>query len=442
MDISSIIPTIAAQLPHGHIPVYGDTPEARVFWMSLFVKGLKMNGRTARGLPYALMGDPGTAKTSIVGQLCRVAGIELHTIISSLRTPSDFLGLPVPDSVPRSDANARLLNVGENYLTCVKYAPAADFMRAATAKRSLVFFDEANCVQEDVMAAELRVVLERTVGELHLGENTRIALALNDPRDTSGATEFSLAMSNRIATIKWPVAGVSSWFAFMTGAQEAPTTHVVQVGANSVNVLDAEVQEGLVDYLWSRAYASALGAVSAFLNRNTPAFHRKPASPAEAVNGWASGRSWTFFTHALAGCLLYGFAPSSAEFRIALSGVVGEGGFREFLTYSSSLDLPSPVDVLEGRVVFTHNPARLDRSSAIISSCTALVLSTPGNQVWLDKLWEIIDAFTANQSTPDLVVESVRLLNAANRFGAHGATMRTMSKLGQISQATGIKIVE
>src|SRR5581483_3318754 len=80
------------QTSFSRLHAHGANSKQRILWMALFAQGL--NGR--RGLPYVLVGEPGSAKTSNVRQLAQEANLAFEGVLGSLRSPIDFLGVPVP----------------------------------------------------------------------------------------------------------------------------------------------------------------------------------------------------------------------------------------------------------------------------------------------------------------------------------------------------------
>ena len=120
-------------------------------------------------VPMLLWGAPGVGKTTVVRQLAENSQLPCELVIASIREPADFSGLPVVGADGRS----------------VHLAPPAWATRLAEAGRGLLFLDEISTAPPAVQAALMRVVLERTVGELQLPEVTDHRRFLRERRSES-----------------------------------------------------------------------------------------------------------------------------------------------------------------------------------------------------------------------------------------------------------------
>src|SRR3954471_24972085 len=112
----------------------------------------------AARVPVLLSGAPGTGKTSVVRAMAAAAGWPCETVIASIREPADFAGLPI---VAGADGGAHRRG---------GFAPPRWAVALAEAGSGVAFFDEISTAPPAVQAALLRVVLERTVGDLVLPE--------------------------------------------------------------------------------------------------------------------------------------------------------------------------------------------------------------------------------------------------------------------------------
>src|SRR3954467_1353876 len=145
--------------------------------------GLALSAR----VPVLLWGAPGTGKTSVIRALAGAAGWPCETVIASIREPSDFAGLPIV-----RDGGVDL-------------APPRWAVRLAASGRGVVFFDEVSTAPPAVQAALLRVVLERTVGDLQLPDGVSVVAAANPPEQASDGWDLSAPLANRFCHLDWPL---------------------------------------------------------------------------------------------------------------------------------------------------------------------------------------------------------------------------------------------
>jgi MoxR-like ATPase len=130
--------------------------------------------------------------------MARAAELPCETVISSIREPSDFAGLPV---VTRPADGA----AGHADGARVDFAPPRWATRLAGADRGVLFFDEVSTAPPAVQAALLRVVLERTVGDLTLPEGVAVVAAANPPEQAADGWDLSAPLANRFCHLGWPV---------------------------------------------------------------------------------------------------------------------------------------------------------------------------------------------------------------------------------------------
>ncbi|GAA3475324.1 MoxR family ATPase [Nonomuraea roseola] len=334
-------------------------------------------------LPVILWGAPGTGKTSSVLALGASLGLPVEVVVGSIREPSDFAGLPV-------------IREGGTWLAPPRWAE-----RLARAGRGILFLDELTTAPPAVQAAMLRVVLERTVGDLALPGEVRIVAAANPPEQAADGWELSAPLANRLIHLDWRVSAVSVAEGF-TGGFAVP-----EVGA------------------WPAPSLAAVGRakalVGAFLRVRPELVLAVPEGPARA---WPSPRTWELAATAVA-CA---HGEVAAEL---VRGAVGDAAGFELLSWLRDLDLPDPETLLSDPGA--PLPERLDRVHAVLGSVVAYVAADGGAETW-QRAWPLIARVA--RRTPDVAAGAARSLAAARPYGAQLPS--AMLELAPILRAAGL----
>jgi len=349
------------------LKAHGHTDLEKLIWMGLFVPG--PNGR--RGLPFVLVGDPGTRKTSLVKKLSKLAGLHFEGIIGSIREPTDFLGMPFFKKIILTPQTQHLSPDGDPDITVTGYAPAGFAVNAAMHRRAVIMLDEVSTCPPTVQAALLRLVLEGVCGEFELPPDVRFLLAMNETEDAAGGWNISNALANRLGWLRMEEPSVQLFSSYLMAGGGC------RVAGKLVNdvkpVIDAKKEEAEVDARWAEAWATASGVMTGFLSAKSDALHRKPKKMTRDTRAWPSSRSHDFATCVLAGGEVYDLPARVVE--MGVSAFIGAGTSGELHTWRRTADIPKAADFLDGKASFTHNPARFDRTSALIASCTSLVVN-------------------------------------------------------------------
>jgi len=405
----------------------GRTAQEKILWMSWFTPGVHQD---RRGLPYVLVGYPGTAKTSIVGQLARLGGLHFEGVVSSLRAPTDFIGLPVPKRIALTEATQFLSPEGDAEALLMEYAPAAFAVRAAAAKRSVLLLDEVNTTPPAVQAALLRLLFEGVCGELKLPQGVRMALAMNHSQDAAGGWDIAAPLANRIGWLDWAPPSATAFAEFL-----------VTRGTPSGPPVNAKAEEAAVDAAWGPAWAGAAGQVAGFINRRPELLHKMPKSGSkEQSEAWPSHRTWDLAAHALAGSSIYGLDQMTTM--QAAAAFIGTDAYKEFYAWVKAADLPDPEKLLDGQVKFTHAPARLDRTAAVLASCSALLAdeNLPKRKPRAEAMWSMLYELSdqvVSIALPSLVAmtRSKQLLTGSNM------AFKTLAKFEPVMNAAGLSAV-
>lgn len=404
----------------------GANEQQRVIWMALFTPGIE--GR--RGLPYIVVGPPGSAKTSILRQLAKAGGLPSLSMLGSIRSPVDFLGVPfkyvAKTEMTDEDFNTRTVEVPYTH-----YAPPKWALDLANSGRALAIYDEFNTCSMAVQNSMLRVMFEGVVGEFPLPPGVRQLGAMNPIDQATGGRELSMPLQNRLGILDWPAPTADEF------ARHHLSGGSIGHGLDKENSLvtkpiDPVVEEQSVNAAWGTVWPLALGEMCGFLKRRPEFMNKPPVAPGQA---WPSSRSLELAMRALAGSYAYGL--SASEQMLAVAAYIGPSTYNEFIRWRKDADLPDPAELLDGSAHFEHSAARLDRTAAVLTSCTALVTpsSATKRDARVEAFWKLLRDLP--DACLDLSLPSVTSLCQAKL--ARGATAyKVMSRLEPVMSAAGI----
>jgi MoxR-like ATPase len=324
----------------------------------------------AARIPTLLWGGPGTGKSSMVRALCERADVPCEIVIASIREPSDFAGLPVVDAMSGT----------------VRFAPPRWAERLAVAGRGLLFLDEITTAPPAVQAALLRVVLERTVGDLVLPPDVVVVAAGNPIDQAADGWDLAAPLANRFCHLDWEVDG-RTWAAGVLGG--FPTTVVPQL--DPVELAEAAL--------------AARALVGAFVTARPALLLAVPRQEDAAGRAWPSPRTWELAATAIAAarCARAGDEVEA----ILVAGCVGPAAALELTGWRADLSLPDPEAILADPMAF-RLPERVDRAHAALSALTAAVLARNTPERWA-AAWTALGA-AARDGAPDIAVATVRAL--------------------------------
>jgi MoxR-like ATPase len=355
----------------------------KVAW---FTPGL--NGRW--GLPLLFWGPPGVGKTRRIEEAARRCGLVCNTMLGSIRRPEDFGGFPIP-----------VLKGKSTYMEFAPPAWAAD-VEVEGGGRGVVLTDELTTVEPQTQKALLRMVLDGFLGDHELSKMIRFTAAANSVMDAVGGYDLGGPLANRFGHLDFDKPDAREWCDWLIGVN-GTSEH------EDDDVLDPTVEEARVLNAWPAAFAKAKGIVGAFIKSFEQHLHDQPEAGSEARGrAWPSPRTWEMATRALAGCFVH--RADEAVRDDLITAFVGAGACAQLVTFIVDVALPDPEMLLDGRIAWTHEPHRLDRTDAVMAACAALVRSDrcERREARVEALWGIIDRIVTDASVYDLVVTAAR----------------------------------
>lgn len=365
------------------------------------------------GLPLLLWGPPGVAKTAMVRQLAKAYGLHCEHLTPGERGEGAFGVTPVP--------------VENGHGTVLEYPPP-EWVRALITddeeEAGIVFLDEINTAPPALQPALLGAVQERRIGGHKFGPRVRVLGAANPIGHAAGGWDLAAPVANRLGHVDWPCPDADVWGTWLLAGQE------------DLAPIDAAQEETRVRYAWPNAFAKACGLAAAFVRRRPELLHRMPSDgdPGQS-RAWPSPRTWEYAARARAAAEIHGLnAIDADEF---VTAFLGTGAAGEWATWIEQADLPEPSKVLDGETKWAHDPQRLDRTEAVLSSCAALVAPSEAfkRKDRSDKLWEILGDVMADAK--DICVPAMRSLIQAGL--QRGKTARpVLAKMHSVVDAAGL----
>lgn len=362
------------------------------------------------GVPLLLWGAPGTVKTGSIRALGQRFGLHVERLAPGARGEGAFGVTPIP--------------VTTEHGTVLTYPPA-DYA-SKLANGGILFIDELNTLPPALQPAGLDAVQEKTIGSMRFGHRVRVLGAANPIGQAAAGWDIAASQANRLGHIDWSSPETDEWAAYMLAG-----------GAFDEKVQDAEKEEKRVMARWGEEYAKSVGLITAFLRRRPELLHKMPndGDPAQS-RAWPSPRTWEYTTRARAAGIIQNLSPTSLdEFTGAF---IGNGANGELSTFIEEADLPDPAAVLDGKEHFTHEPARLDRTVAVLSACAALV-TPPKSEKRKERtanLWQLLGAVA--EDAKDIVIPPMTALVTAGLSAGTGPHRAIMAKVHGVVTASGV----
>ena len=334
------------------------------------------------GLPLIYWGPVGVGKSSVIESLAEACGLSFSCTIGSISEPSDIAGLMMPSPDGRS----------------VRALAAPWVARVNAAGRAVQLFDEATSCSPTVQAALMQVFLTGAAGDVEAVPGVRFMAAANPVAIAANGNDLAMPLANRMGHLDFPAPDATAWADWLAGSER------------EIDPLVPESLEARAEEEWGAAFARARGLVGAFIRRRPGLLAQQPdANDPAASLAFPTPRTWEFATRAYAGATIHGL--SVAERAAYIAAFVGEGACGELLRFEAVADLPDPVEVLDGRVVFAANPDRIDRTFAMLEMLATYLASTKGQDEPLRRkraavYYQIVEGIVDRD--PDVVIPSLR----------------------------------
>ena len=385
---------------------------------------------TQWGIVANFIGDSGAGKSAGVNTISNYVGLPCYPIYSATKTPEHIGGFPA--------------NTAEGFmLRCA----LPQVLYAMDAQRAVIFLDEISTAPEQVQAALLSFVNERTVGEYTLPVGVRIVMAMNPPDVAANGTDLCIPMANRIAH-----------FPFTPWTLDQFEDY--KLGRYRPSVLNMEDGEAIVRKNWNTHYSHVVTTTFDFLRADNgeiivgkdsdghPIKRSKlddqpePSDP-RASGPWPSRRVWDWAMNGVTAIRCLDFEPSLETDLVA--ALVGEGIAAEWATYIKKRDLPQPYDVLtKGLKV----PKRMDVARATLSACAAYVAGLKEEDqkaAMAIACWKLLGDAIKNSGYSDISIKPVEQLIHAGLDVSHSneqvqdASEEVCSVLHESGQLDNIK---
>jgi hypothetical protein len=331
------------------------------------------------GIPSLLWGNPGGGKSSLMKKLG--AHLQRHTeiVISSVREPTDFAGLPV---------------IAEDGVQL--HAPA--WARRLAGQKGLLFLDEIDQARPATQGALMRVVLDREVGELALGEDVAVVAAANGANGTA-TQDMGKALPNRFAHFQWKVKA-SEWIEAKRAGFPLPAISLPGEG-------------------WRSGIGFYDGLVAGFLRAHPAAIDGTPTDDSGDVTAFPTARTWDWLTRALAAARSAGFKFNSEVAYLLAQAIIGPATAMQFLAFARELDLPD-VEASLAQPDKVQIPERGDRAMIFLEGIVDAALDK--HEKSRDRYiaaWTILSRAADDAGKPDVALPAASRL-ARLRRPEHG----------------------
>ncbi len=287
-------------------------------------------------------------------------------------------------------------NCYQRKVVSIEKLPGTQMVYDITVENDHCFFADKilvhNCTPPAVQAPLLRVVQELVVGELELPPSmVAVIAAANPPEMAAGGWDLSPPLANRFSHIQYQLKPDDWIESFPTYWMSPP----------KLQLWDKQLPED--KWMQNRVITSA------FIRARPALLIQFPSSSSHQGGAWPSPRTWDNLSRLMTAADVNGL---SKEDRAELvNGSVGPGAGAEFLSWTESLDLPDPEEVLANPESFKF-PDRGDRQFAVLSSVVSVVAMKNTPERW-QKAWKVMITASDRYKAPDIAAASARMLTKA-----------------------------
>lgn len=350
-------------------------------------------------VPCLVVGMPGCAKTAIHRALARAMGRRFVAMCGSQCSPEDVGGLPVPDYVKHL---CRMMPMW--------------WVEALLEAGGFLFLDEFTSLSPAVQAALLTLIQDKLVGDTHLSVDTLIAAACNPEEITPNGTPLSLPTLNRFYHARW-VNDRDAWLdGLVTLEWTAPAFPIVPEG-----------WESRIPY-WG-------GLMRTFHQRFEGLENVPPKD--DLARAYPSERTWANAVRCLAAADAAGadMHTDNTFVRLMTAGNVGEVVAEQFCHFKSSYDLVDPLDLLDGKITFTHRDSRPDLTLTLAAAVASTVCS---RSTFTPDRWDSAVQFLGDISkvaAPEIALKFTGMVQKAaadNGYTPKAVALKPLIELGKL----------
>ena len=307
------------------------------------------------GMPFALMGHVGIAKSAALRQLAGELGMTLVTLYGGRVGPQDLvLAIPSGDGTNRYSINEKIAEIPEN---------------------SILFIDEVTETRSDVQAIFQSLILERTIGKYELPKTCIIVIAGNPRKISANGHQIQCPLANRSSWLEAAKPSANEVNAYIDAKIEGKLEDLFEKG-----IVNAPAERERVMKSWKNCLRAANAVLSRFrsAHENDGALNNPPETwkPKELGNlCFPTPRSNEAALHIVATSIVHGLSKTQRD--ILLKATCGAKWLDLFISYESAHGIiPDPLAWLDGRVEWSHNPSRPDISLMLFSQAGVAVKNT------------------------------------------------------------------